>query len=283
MNRDLALRRDLGDPAQRGLADGVDRVRRERRGHRTVPRLDDLVERPARLLQQCRRPLGVGVVDQRRTDHRPQSGVANRPRGLGLLPVHVPEADRPRARHLQAGEPRAPVDVLALQPPFGRPDVLAQPLHQRQVVGVAAEQGHRRVGVGVDRARDQRPPAAVEDRVAGLRLDPGADRLDHGAGAAQPDRRPVERRVRDRQTHALSVCESSRVREDGVRDDLAEVLGAGALTEDEARPEAVERRHAAGGRTARENVADLVDPGSLRRVRRASRSPPSAGAASSRT
>ncbi|MEK6252201.1 MAG: carboxyl transferase domain-containing protein [Actinomycetota bacterium] len=36
-----------------------------------------------------------------------------------------------------------------------------------------------------------------------------------------------------------------------------------ALTRDEARPEAVERRHAAGARTARENVDDLVDPGSF--------------------
>jgi len=46
-------------------------------------------------------------------------------------------------------------------------------------------------------------------------------------------------------------------------DDLAEVLRRRALTEDEARPEAVERRHAAGGRTARENLEDLVDPGSF--------------------
>ena len=36
-----------------------------------------------------------------------------------------------------------------------------------------------------------------------------------------------------------------------------------ARTRDEARPDAVERRHAAGGRTARENVADLVDHGSF--------------------
>lgn len=47
------------------------------------------------------------------------------------------------------------------------------------------------------------------------------------------------------------------------RDDLAELRARRALTEDAARPEAVERRHAAGGRTARENVADLVDPGSF--------------------
>jgi pyruvate/2-oxoglutarate dehydrogenase complex dihydrolipoamide acyltransferase (E2) component len=33
--------------------------------------------------------------------------------------------------------------------------------------------------------------------------------------------------------------------------------------DDAARPEAVAARHAAGGRTARENVADLLDPGSF--------------------
>jgi acetyl-CoA carboxylase carboxyltransferase component len=52
-------------------------------------------------------------------------------------------------------------------------------------------------------------------------------------------------------------------REGGEREDLAELLRRRALAEDEARPEAVQRRHGAGGRTARENVADLVDPGSF--------------------
>jgi acetyl-CoA carboxylase carboxyltransferase component len=47
------------------------------------------------------------------------------------------------------------------------------------------------------------------------------------------------------------------------RDDLAELLARRALSGDAARPEAVERRHAGGGRTARENLADLVDPGSF--------------------
>jgi methylmalonyl-CoA carboxyltransferase 12S subunit len=50
---------------------------------------------------------------------------------------------------------------------------------------------------------------------------------------------------------------------DDLRDDHAELLRRRALTEDSARPDAVERRHAAGGRTARENVDDLVDPGSF--------------------
>jgi len=47
------------------------------------------------------------------------------------------------------------------------------------------------------------------------------------------------------------------------RADLAEVLSRQARTRDEARGDAVERRHAGGGRTARENLADLVDPGSF--------------------
>jgi acetyl-CoA carboxylase carboxyltransferase component len=47
------------------------------------------------------------------------------------------------------------------------------------------------------------------------------------------------------------------------RDDLDELRRRRALTEDATRAEAVERRHAAGGRTARENIEDLVDPGSF--------------------
>ena len=49
----------------------------------------------------------------------------------------------------------------------------------------------------------------------------------------------------------------------GVRPDLDEVLRRHALAKDDARREATERRHAAGLRTTRENVADLVDPGSF--------------------
>src|SRR3954447_15504297 len=47
------------------------------------------------------------------------------------------------------------------------------------------------------------------------------------------------------------------------RADLADVLAAHALGLDHARPEAVERRHGRGQRTARENVTDLVDDGTF--------------------
>lgn len=42
------------------------------------------------------------------------------------------------------------------------------------------------------------------------------------------------------------------------------MLARRAATLDESRPEAVERRHAAGARTAGENIDDLVDPGTSR-------------------
>ena len=47
------------------------------------------------------------------------------------------------------------------------------------------------------------------------------------------------------------------------REDLAAVIERHRLTSDEARPDAVARRHDRGRRTARENLADLVDPGSF--------------------
>ncbi len=48
-----------------------------------------------------------------------------------------------------------------------------------------------------------------------------------------------------------------------LRDDLAELLRRKALTEDAGRPEVVSRRRAAGCRTARENITDLIDDGSF--------------------
>ena len=50
---------------------------------------------------------------------------------------------------------------------------------------------------------------------------------------------------------------------DQVRGDLAEVQQRLAITLDAARPDAVARRRRTGQRTARENVADLCDPGSF--------------------
>ena len=50
---------------------------------------------------------------------------------------------------------------------------------------------------------------------------------------------------------------------DHIRPDLQRIVDRSALTLDAARPEAIARRHALGGRTARENIAALCDEGSF--------------------
>ncbi|MBV9889596.1 MAG: biotin carboxylase [Rhizobacter sp.] len=52
-------------------------------------------------------------------------------------------------------------------------------------------------------------------------------------------------------------------RGEAVRADLAELRARAALLADASRPDAVAKRHALGLRTARENIADLCDPGSF--------------------
>jgi acetyl-CoA carboxylase carboxyltransferase component len=63
--------------------------------------------------------------------------------------------------------------------------------------------------------------------------------------------------------HAPSQTDHQPAEAPETRDDLQAVLDRHALTLDEARPEAIQKRHDQGRRTARENVADLIDDGSL--------------------
>ena len=62
---------------------------------------------------------------------------------------------------------------------------------------------------------------------------------------------------------AEAVAQTEAADPDHVRADLAEVLARVALTLDAARPDAVAKRRASGQRSARENIADLLDDGSL--------------------
>jgi acetyl/propionyl-CoA carboxylase alpha subunit/acetyl-CoA carboxylase carboxyltransferase component len=64
-------------------------------------------------------------------------------------------------------------------------------------------------------------------------------------------------------TDAAEQAPASEIPLDHVRPDLAEVRERHRIGLDEGRPEVTERRHTAGRRTARENIADLTDPGSF--------------------
>jgi len=62
---------------------------------------------------------------------------------------------------------------------------------------------------------------------------------------------------------AAGAAEAEAVDLDAIRPDLALILARQAKTLDAARPDAVARRRRTGQRTTRENVADLLDPGSF--------------------
>ncbi|MCX4097481.1 carboxyl transferase domain-containing protein [Nocardia sp. alder85J] len=63
--------------------------------------------------------------------------------------------------------------------------------------------------------------------------------------------------------HDGEIADVAAIDPDAIRADLAEVLDRNAGTLDAARPVAVGKRHELGRRTARENIADLVDDGSF--------------------
>ena len=65
------------------------------------------------------------------------------------------------------------------------------------------------------------------------------------------------------EAHADDVMEEKTVDLDAIRPDLAEVVARHRTGLDDARPAAVQRRRTVARRTARENVADLVDAGSF--------------------
>ena len=148
---------ELGDPAQRALADRVDRVRGEGRGDRAAPTAGQLVE-AADGAVSCIASVSPSASKSGPPTVARRPASAHGPRGRLRVPVHVPEAGRAGADHLQAGEPGAPVDVVGLELGLDRPDPSSQPGHQRQVAAVAAEEGHRRVGVAVDEWRRRAAP-----------------------------------------------------------------------------------------------------------------------------
>lgn len=66
-----------------------------------------------------------------------------------------------------------------------------------------------------------------------------------------------------RATVGVAAPVAAEVADGALRPELSELLERRAWLADAARPDAVERRHARGRRTARENVADLCDEGSF--------------------
>ncbi len=95
--------------------------------------------------------------------------------------------------------------------------------------------------------------AETAGRVAEVRALPGESLREHQVLVLLE---PLEGKAATARAHAP-------VDPDAIRPDLQRVIDRHAFTLDAARPQAVARRHASGGRTARENIADLCDDGSF--------------------
>jgi acetyl-CoA carboxylase carboxyltransferase component len=69
--------------------------------------------------------------------------------------------------------------------------------------------------------------------------------------------------MEEQEVREAAGAEAATADLDRIRPDLAEVERRRALTSDEARSEAADEHHGRGRRTARENIAELCDPGSF--------------------
>lgn len=92
-------------------------------------------------------------------------------------------------------------------------------------------------------------------------LDPEATTTATGDADRETERRPSPTAPAAPSAAAPSPSAAPDVPD--ARPDLAAVLARHAIGRDPARPEAVAKRHALGRRTARENLDELVDPGSF--------------------
>jgi acetyl-CoA carboxylase carboxyltransferase component len=93
---------------------------------------------------------------------------------------------------------------------------------------------------------------------------PGApDAPEASAAVPGPDSPAVEAAVDASAPGPPTDDDDALADDDSVRADLQAVHARHALTRDAARPDAVQARHSRGRRTARENLEDLLDPGSF--------------------
>src|SRR5690606_2283629 len=79
--------------------------------------------------------------------------------------VHVPEAGRTARQHVGDRELRAVADIFGIDPTlFERPNLRLQPPFERGAFGGTAQQGHCRVRVRIDEARQKHVIRALDDR-----------------------------------------------------------------------------------------------------------------------
>ena len=121
--------------------------RRRRSGRRIRP------ARPASLELRFRSSNVLSGASKGEARHRAEAGILDRAGGGRGLPVHVPGSRSCRFRIISRQASLVPPKQTSSGSSFastGPDHRFLQPAHQRQVVTMTAEEGHRGVGVAID-------------------------------------------------------------------------------------------------------------------------------------
>ena len=108
-------------------------------------------------------------IEVARTEQRPHPRAIDRIENLRLRPVHVDERRHAAQQHLDHAERHAQRHIVGRLTRLEGPDIVVEPLHQGDVVGKAALQGHGRMAVGVHQPRHHEFAPAVELPKPGVR------------------------------------------------------------------------------------------------------------------
>ena len=109
------------------------------------------------------RAAGRGEIEHALTGQAAQTGLVRRFQHGGFEDVHVHAGRGPGAQHLGKAQQAAQAHQIGRQALFHGKDLLLQPVHERHVVGQAPQEGHGRVGVGVDKAGHDEHAGKVEN------------------------------------------------------------------------------------------------------------------------
>ena len=80
--------------------------------------------------------------------------------------VHIGKAGCAALKHFDNAQHRTPIDVVGIHFVLDRPDFILQPVHERHIVSIAAQQRHRYVAMSINHAGRCQLPLAVDDFVS---------------------------------------------------------------------------------------------------------------------
>ncbi len=191
------------------------------------------------------------------------------PHGNGSCVLVLRAMSQPEPAHESLVEVVAPMTATVVGLPVGVgelvevgvPVVVLESMKMEHPVPAAVRGRLASVEVTIDQAVEAGQVLAVIEAVSG-HGDPGGEPGGEAAGARSGGARGPGGTASSLGAITLDGDGAETV-DGGERRDLAELGRRRALLGDDARPEAVAKRHGRGQRTARENVADLCDPGSF--------------------